>query len=162
MSENEKYPMNKAKDSENNPMEGVYAGPPPAPTIRQSAEMPVYAGPEFYNRGSRNRRMGARFEAVYAAPARFDTARKNEAEMNDVYAGPEYFERNADEPAEDIPEEIKQPPMMMVYAGPEYFNSSSRPLGAFSQGEYCANCGTPVKKEYNFCPECGTRIIHRV
>ena len=96
--------------------EGVYAGPDQMKGRRRPAFTKcVYAGPP------RNRK---EIEAVYAGPE----------PMNDVYAGPEFFE--PDEPVEETPTEpaenptdpagTPEPPApeMPVYAGPEFFEPS--------------------------------------
>ena len=90
---------------------------------------------------------------------------------NEVYAGPEFFETpdRPDEPEEEIApmEEVyagppMPPPMMCVYAGPEYFSGIKVTAGARApeviDALYCTECGTPIRKEYRFCPGCGKQL----
>lgn len=93
---------------------------------------------------------------------------------NEVYAGPEYYEKRS---IPDIQEEENRramegvyagPPTpdmmyMCVYAGPGYFSGKNRPEPvkapeAPASGGYCAECGTPIKDHFKFCPVCGAAI----
>lgn len=87
--------------------------------------------------------------------------REDPAEMNDVYAAPEFF-RGKPDPAE----------MMAVYAGPEYFSNnavhSNAVPGVFvnmkeqspsdTQALFCKNCGNQIKSSYKFCGYCGSKL----
>ncbi len=92
---------------------------------------------------------------------------------NEVYAGPEYFERQL--PEEPQAEEERRPmegvyagppippPMMCTYAGPEFFNGTNtrQPMGASAPAavtehkKFCAECGNPVNEKDKFCTNCG-------
>ncbi|MBO4360324.1 MAG: hypothetical protein J5822_05555 [Eubacteriaceae bacterium] len=99
--------------------------------------------------------------------------------MEDVYAGPEYFENNMDE--NDGPREepifeavyngpdfyeqrdsnLHRVPMERVYAGPEMMKKGGRPSasgGSFlkkEKGRFCPCCGTQRKEDEKFCSSCG-------
>ena len=92
---------------------------------------------------------------------------------NEVYAGPEYFERQL--PEEPQAEEERRPmegvyagppvppPMMCTYAGPEFYSgaNNSQPMGApapepaASSARFCAACGSSVGEKEKFCTNCG-------
>ncbi len=99
--------------------------------------------------------------------------------MNDVYAGPEFFEgEGATECVYEGPEPESEPlpmegvyagppmpeMMMCVYAGPEYFASKRDVAGMFVQTQpeerlmLCPACKRTVKKDSNFCVHCGARL----
>ena len=178
-----KYPWIKSVFKKKPPVTCVYAGPAvmgkfPMEPQTDDGDSPrtekVYAGPSPDQR--------PQFEGVYAAPASSGIRpRPLASEMEDVYAGPEFFENGAEpdeeaeepvseaetESSEEAPE--KAPPesvFMMVYAGPGYFSNGGG-MNAFAMpaavsGPFCERCGLPVPKEAKFCPNCGTPITKKV
>lgn len=163
MEDSTKYPWNKSIFGKNSKkLECVYAGPEQMPRFDEEhapVTKPVYAAPA----GGKSRKRinnSSQMEGVYAGPDAF----------NDVYAGPEFFERPADaldEEPEDIPvpeEAPVKPPQqvfMVTYAGPQYFNNNQGGAGMFFApgAPVCKNCGAILKPEYKFCTECGTPVV---
>ena len=106
----------------------------------------------------------ADIEEVYAGPGYFGGREEDPDDdpIAAVYDGPEYFE-SLDPPVEEAPE-IMDPPIMMVYAGPEYFASRTKLSG--DPGEKTdggKNEGETVKeqdkdKKVKFCCACGMPI----
>ncbi len=100
--------------------------------------------------------------------------KKDDDAENEVYAGPEYFEK------EPLPMEgvyagppMPEPPMMCVYAGPDFFanikdsagisaSQVTEPGPVAEPGEVpenmvrCACCGNLCPDTAPFCFECGT------
>lgn len=168
MDKEKKYPLIKAIFNRKKRFECVYAGPPAKPGPMEG----VYAGP----------RNDTPVGRVYAGPA----PKNDEAEFEDVYAGPEFFEREVEpdeiveeicEPEDDADRAMKeaakkapvQTPIMLTYAGPA-FNQGGQPIGMFftppqtnaPSGPLCERCGMPVPETAKFCPNCGTPLIKNV
>ena len=162
MEDNTKYPWTKSIFGKNSKkIECVYAGPEQMPRFDEESvpvTKPVYAAPGTGKIRKRNNNTSAPMEGVYAGPDAF----------NEVYAGPEYFERPADAldeapeelpVQEDMPVQPPQQPFMATYAGPQYFNNTGG-FGMFYApgGLVCKKCGAILKPEYKFCTECGTPV----
>ena len=127
MSDEKKYPWIKRifTKKKEEPVKCVYAGPemisPPAPPTVVSPPAPTYAGPEFMSppapvyAGPEQKGAWVRLDKVYEGPEQMNSGNgqsDTDADFNEVYAGPEFFEHDFDEPG----------PAVCVYAGPEYFN----------------------------------------
>ena len=72
--------------------------------------------------------------------------------------------KEADKDQKQSAVRMPPPPMMMtVYAGPDFWNGGAfRAPGAPAQeskvGNYCPECGFPVKENDNYCTECGAKL----
>ena len=114
----------------------VYAGPEMMNPV--GTEKPVYAGPDYFGGGESNK--------IYAGPERLaGKPDDDDRPVEDVYAGPEFFERPApdgeepedfpgdttiddeeedgftfDEPTDEDDGPYTDGPALLTYAGPEY------------------------------------------
>lgn len=86
----------------------------------------VYAGPKMKE---------PPLDKVYAGPSPVD-----ESQFNEVYAGPEYFEKR------------KDAPMECVYAGPEIIEKEDIKLLYI-----CPECGCEFDADLDKCPKCGKK-----
>lgn len=140
-----RYPFTKAIRNRKKRFECVYAGPVMKPGPMEG----VYAGPAA----------DPPMAPVYAGPA----PERDGAEFEDVYAGPEFFERGAqDDIAEPVPveeSEASENRFMLVYAGPAWFAKmaqNEKPVPV------CERCGARVPENAKFCPDCGTPLVKKV
>ncbi|MER2081385.1 MAG: zinc ribbon domain-containing protein [Ruminococcus sp.] len=95
---------------------------------------------------------------------------------NEVYAGPEYFERQlSDEPQEEEEQAPMEgvyagppvmPPIMCTYAGPAFYGGTNAqapaaaPAPAADSAVFCAQCGAAVREKDKFCAQCGAVLSH--
>lgn len=143
--------------------EGVYAGPAP---IGRAPIGRVYAGPE---------------PETDTGTGGAGPLERPEAEIEDVYAGPEFFcagEEPGEAPGSEAEEEAEKPDLppfpgpdptqfLCVYAGPEYFSGMNKPIGqyvpnaSFAQpgSVKCGACGFFAPPGAKFCPECGRPLV---
>ena len=91
-------------------------------------------------------------EDVYAGPEYFENPSGNESELNEapepfeaVYAGPDFFDDNS------RASKLKEVPMNRVYAGPGTMNKRRADKGRPSE----KGGALLTKKEGRFCPGCG-------
>ena len=89
--------------------------------------------------------------------------------LNDVYAGPEFFEERGPMEGVYAGPSKPEPPVMCTYAGPDFYNGANNGMrfGAYApaatgSSKFCPDCGTPVKAENKFCPECGASLVREV
>ncbi len=105
----------------------------------------------------------AMMEEVYAGPEFFEQRDKEASMMEGVYAGPEYFNRAP------MPEGMPEREIIgMVYAGPEYFNNQ-QPSGGMgmmftpmnqmptSTQQTASPFPKPQEDTFKTCPSCGAK-----
>ena len=117
----------------------------------------VYAGPRPVRDFEEDD--GPVMEEVYAGPEFFE-----EPPMTKVYAGP-IADEAPDEAAEDVIAQEETPPappreFMCVYAGPEYFRKEKTDVPFMTaKTTVCPECGAEYPEGEAACPKCGKRTV---